>query len=199
MIYRYFYILAAISAAGVVAAWLGDMTSLIGPAIILALASVAVGFRSSAALKGYSFTVSVLACVAASMFYPNSFIRWGEFQTRELILPLIQIIMFGMGTHLSLDDFARVFRMPRSVMVGVCLKFLVMPITGFTIASALRLEPEVAVGVILVGSCPSGVASNVMTYLAKGNVALSVTMTAVATMLAPVRSNPVHGHDDRDR
>jgi len=101
-------------------------------------------------------------------------------------VPLIQIIMFGMGAALSWRDFAGVIKMPRGVIVGVLCQFTIMPFVGFTIAKSFNFPPEIAAGIILVGCSPSGLASNVMSYLAKANLALSVTLTTAATLLAPL-------------
>jgi BASS family bile acid:Na+ symporter len=101
-------------------------------------------------------------------------------------VPLIQIIMFGMGTTLSAGDFVRVLAMPRAVGIGMLLQFGIMPFTGFTVAGVFGLQGEVAAGVVLVGAAPGGVASNVITYLAGGNVPLSVTMTACSTLMSPL-------------
>jgi BASS family bile acid:Na+ symporter len=103
-----------------------------------------------------------------------------------LIVPLIQIITFGMGTTLSARDFARIFAMPWPVLVGFVLQFSIMPLAGYSIAMLFGFEPEVAAGVILIGSVSGGVASNLITYLAGGNVALSVTMTACSTLMSPL-------------
>lgn len=137
-------------------------------------------------LHGFGFTLSVVVAVVLAMIWPQLFRRWGTFETRVLIVPLIQLIMFGMGTTLSLGDFTRVLKMPWPVGVGIVLQFGVMPFVGFALASTFSFPPLVAAGVVLVGSCPGGVASNVITYLAGGNVALSVTMTACSTLLSPV-------------
>lgn len=134
----------------------------------------------------FAFTVWVAAFVAASMFFPVAFRVWFGYELRGLIVPLIQIIMFGMGTQLTVGDFRRVFRMPWAVLVGMILQFTVMPLVGKTMALAFVSRPEVAAGFVLVGSCPGGVASNVMAYLARANVALSVTMTACSTLAAPL-------------
>ncbi|HLE24756.1 MAG TPA: bile acid:sodium symporter family protein [Thermodesulfobacteriota bacterium] len=93
--------------------------------------------------------------------------------------------MFGMGITLSGEDFKRIFQRPQDVLVGFCVQYGVMPVTDFALAKILRLEPLVAAGVVLVGSCPGGTASNVITYLARGDVALSVTMTSVSTIFSP--------------
>ena len=98
----------------------------------------------------------------------------------------MQIIMFGMGTTLSLKDFGRVMQMPKGVIIGIVCHYSIMPLTGWTLTKIFTFPPEVAAGVILIGCCPSGLASNVMSYLARANVALSVTITASATMLAPL-------------
>jgi BASS family bile acid:Na+ symporter len=102
------------------------------------------------------------------------------------IAPLLGLVMFGMGLTLTLPDFVRVFRRPAGVAIGVAGQFTIMPIVAFVLAFALRLPPELAAGVILLGCCPGGTASNVITYLARGDVSLSVSMTAVSTVLAPV-------------
>ncbi|QEG38182.1 bile acid:sodium symporter family protein [Roseimaritima ulvae] len=140
----------------------------------------------SARLRKVAFTAWVLTCVLIAFCYPQTFIHWGDFQLKTLIVPLIQLIMFGMGATLTLADFTRVLKMPRAVLIGILLQFSIMPLLGFALAMAFGFEPSVAAGVVLIGSCPGGVASNVMTYLSKGNVALSVTMTACSTLLSPV-------------
>ena len=137
-------------------------------------------------LHGFGFTLSVIVAVALAMTWPQLFRSYGRFETKVLIVPLIELIMFGMGTTLSLGDFTRVLKMPWPVFVGVVLQFGVMPFVGWGLANAFSFPPLVAAGVVLVGSCPGGVASNVITYLAEGNVALSVTMTACSTLLSPV-------------
>jgi BASS family bile acid:Na+ symporter len=137
-------------------------------------------------LHGLGFALSVAAAVALAMVWPELFRTWGSFETRVLIVPLIQLIMFGMGTTLSVADFARVLKMPWPVLVGIVLQFGVMPFVGWLLATGFGFPPLVAAGVVLVGSCPGGVASNVITYLAGGNVALSVTMTASSTLLSPL-------------
>ena len=94
--------------------------------------------------------------------------------------------MFGMGTELSLKDFADVLRMPKAVVIGIVCHYTIMPLVGFTVAKLFNFPDEVAAGIILVGCCPSGLASNVMCFLAKANLALSVTVTAVSTLVAPI-------------
>jgi BASS family bile acid:Na+ symporter len=94
--------------------------------------------------------------------------------------------MYGMGATLTFGDYARILQTPWPVAVGFVLQFSCMPLLGWSVSKLLQLPPDIALGVILIGSCPGGVASNVITYLAKGNVALSVTMTACTTLAAPI-------------
>ncbi len=157
-----------------------------GPAVILFFLFLALAARGHKSFKGFSFTIIIFAAVAVSMFYPAHLREVGSFQMKALIVPLLQIIMFGMGTAMSIKDFVGVVKMPKGVLVGLACQFTIMPILGFTIATAFGFPAEIAAGVVLVGSSPSGLASNVMAYLAKANVALSVTLTAVATLLAPL-------------
>ena len=159
--------------------------SLAGPSAILFFLLLAIYFQFDETVKTFSFTCLVFAFFLASLVYPNAFLIVKGFDQRVLIVPLIQIIMFGMGATLSLSDFSTALKMPRAVLIGLCLQYSVMPAVGWAIALSFGFEPEIAAGIILIGSCPGGVASNVMAYLAKGNVALSVTMTACSTIAAP--------------
>jgi len=102
------------------------------------------------------------------------------------INPLLMVIMFCMGLTLTLPDFALVFKNPLPVLGGVVAQFVIMPAMGWLVATVLNLEPALAAGLILVGCAPGGTASNVVSYLARGNVALSVAMTSVSTLIAPV-------------
>jgi len=130
---------------------------------------------------GKTFAVWVLLFAALAYFAPAQF-RW----IAAWIVPLLGIIMFGMGLTLSKDDFREVFRRPADVLIGVLGQFVIMPGLAWLLCRALALPPEIAVGVILVGCCPGGTASNVMTFLARGDVALSVAITSVTTLLAPL-------------
>lgn len=158
----------------------------IGPSLIIFFVSLAFGIRISKTFKGFSYTVMIFAAVTVSMFYPSPFIKWGDFEVKNTIVPLLQVIMFGMGSQMSFRDFAGVIKMPRGVLLGLVCQFTIMPVIGFTIASSFGFPPEIAAGIVLVGSSPSGLASNVMSFIAKANLALSVTLTAFATMLAPL-------------
>lgn len=99
---------------------------------------------------------------------------------------LLGIVMFGMGITLTFNDFSEVIKHPKSVFIGVVNQFTVMPIIAFCLAKAFSLPADLAIGIILVGSCPGGTSSNVMTYLARGNTALSVACTTISTLLAPL-------------
>lgn len=103
-----------------------------------------------------------------------------------LITPLLGVIMFGMGLTLTLPDFKLVVTRPLPVLLGVAAQYGVMPLLGWAVAAVLGLSPELTAGVILVGCVPGGTASNVVAYLARADTALSVTMTSVSTLLAPV-------------
>ena len=183
---RVFGLIFLLSVVAVVALLLAGNRSEVGPLLIVLLAALALYCMGHPTFKSFAFTVWVFAFVAASMVYPSAFGTWFGYDLRVLIVPLIQIITFGMGTTLSAKDFERVFAMPWPVFIGIGLQFSVMPLVGYSIAMLFGFDPEIAAGVVLIGSVSGGVASNVMTYLAGGNVPLSVTMTACSTLMAPV-------------
>lgn len=128
----------------------------------------------------YFIAWTVIAAVIG--FYNPSTFTW--------VLPqvplLLGIIMFGMGMTLELGDFKNILSDPKTILLGSFLQFTLMPLIAFGLAYIFQLPPELAVGVILVGTCPGGTASNVMTYLAKGDVAYSVSITTLSTFLAPI-------------
>ena len=146
---------------------------------------LAIACRGKELLKGFSYTLMIFAAVTAALYFPQYFVQVNGFKLAVLITPLLQIIMFGMGTSMGLDDFAGVIKMPKGVFIGVGSHFIIMPLLGFTLAKLSHFPPEIAAGIILVGCSPNGMASNVMSYLAKANLALSITITAVSTSLAP--------------
>lgn len=133
----------------------------------------------------FSFTFFVLAAVSFSFSFPDYVLRWKDFETKQLIVPLLQVIMFGMGTTMGLADFVNVMKMPKAVFLGLLCQFTIMPLVGYSLGMLFQFPPEITAGIILIGSCPGGLASNVMAYLAKANVALSITLTTVATLVAP--------------
>jgi BASS family bile acid:Na+ symporter len=156
-----------------------------GPVLVAFFIALAIGFRGYNQLKGLVFTIMIFAAVSLSMYYPQYFVEIDGFELTGLITPLIQIIMFGMGTSMSAKDFVAVFKTPKAVGVGVSAQFLIMPIMGYLLATMSNFPPEIAAGIVLIGCSPSGMASNVMAYLANANLALSLTITAIATLLAP--------------
>ena len=131
---------------------------------------------------GKYMAVIVLAIAVLALFIPASCL-WVQ---TSWINYLLMIVMFGMGLTLRFEDFAIVFKRPKDIIIGCIAQFTVMPILAFLLGKAFGLDAALMAGVILVGTCPGGTASNVMTYLAKGDVALSVGMTSVNTLLAPV-------------
>ena len=137
-------------------------------------------------LREHLFGISILACAAIAFAFPSAFMEWGGVKLTSLVVPAIQVIMFGMGTTLSLADFLRVAKRPWAVATGVGLQFLVMPLVGFLIAKSFGFSGELAAGCVLVGSVAGGTASNVIAFLAKADVALSVTMTCCSTLLSPL-------------
>lgn len=158
------------------------------PTAVILTVVLAITLRFSSRLRGYQFTAWIIVAVTAAMIYPTAFLKWGnlDLNNKWLILLVVQIVMFGMGTQMSLQDFAGIARSPRGVLVGTVGRFTVMPLAGWVLIKLFHFPAEIAAGVILIGSCSSGLASNVMAYLAQANLALSVTITAVTTLLAPV-------------
>lgn len=133
------------------------------------------------ALAGKYFAVLVILTAVIAFIFPSVFVIFGSY-----ITVLLGIVMFGMGLTLKPVDFKLVFTKPLPVIIGICAQYTIMPLIAFGIAYLLRLPAELAAGLVLLGSVPGGTASNVMVYLARGNVALSVAMTSFSTMLAPV-------------
>ena len=134
------------------------------------------------AFFGKWMALIVIAVAALALFAPQtclwiktSWINW-----------LLGIVMFGMGLTLKMIDFKVVFSLPKDIIIGFIAQFTLMPLIAFVLTKAFQLPTEIAVGVILVGTCPGGTSSNVMTYLSKGDVPLSVGMTAVSTLFAPL-------------
>lgn len=162
----------------------GDLSR--GELVVGALCFFALGSTVLVSVRKAAYTLWILSAVAAAMYYPQYFTNLGSFSFRELIVPLLQIIMFGMGTAMSPKDFVGIAKMPKAVGVGLLCQISVMPFIGFGIAHSFGFPPEIAAGIILVGCSPSGLASNVMAYIAKSNIALSVTLTAVATLISPL-------------
>jgi BASS family bile acid:Na+ symporter len=158
------------------------------PAAVAAAVLLALGLGSHATLKSFQYTAWIIAAVVAAMIYPTQLLHWGDFDLRNkwIMLIAVQLVMFGMGTQMSLKDFAGVAKMPYGVIIAVASQFTVMPLVGWGLTKIFHLPDEIAAGVILIGACSSGLASNVMCYIAKANLALSITATAVTTLIAPL-------------
>jgi len=153
--------------------------------VVSALIILAIAFQGYKKLKGFSYTVFIIMGICLGMFFPNSFVRWGDFELKKLIVPFVQVTMLGMGAQMSFDDFKGVIKMPKGVITGVICQFTVMPLVGLTLSKVFNFSSEIAAGVVLIGVVPSAMASNVMSFLAKANLALAVTIGATATMMAP--------------
>lgn len=136
---------------------------------------------------GKYFGLIALVFLILGMTMPQNFL-WvlGKIGGVAVLSLLLGIVMFGMGTTLDLKDFALVLKRPADVILGACAQFLIMPGLAYLIASAFNLDPALTAGVVLVGTCPGGTSSNVITFMSKGDVALSVTMTSVSTVLSPI-------------
>lgn len=128
-----------------------------------------------------TFALWVVLFAGIALIVPEAFV-W----LKVYIIWMLGIIMFGMGMTMTVDDFKGVLQSPKAVVIGVVAQFVVMPGLAYLLCQLFQLPPEIAIGVILVGCCPGGTASNVITYMAKGNTALSVACTSVSTILAPV-------------
>ncbi len=157
-----------------------------GTSLIAFFFLLGLSFQGFDKLKGFTYPIMIFAAVTMSLYYPDYFIELNGFKFTGLITPLIQIIMFGMGTSMSINDFVAVAKTPKAVVIGVSSQFIIMPALGFTLANLSDFPPEIAAGIILIGCSPSGLASNVMNYLAKANLALSITITSVTTLMAPL-------------
>jgi BASS family bile acid:Na+ symporter len=157
-----------------------------GPVVITFFILFVLFLKTTTKFSGFVFTFVIFTAVSAALYYPALFTGFGDFQFKALIVPLLIIIMFGMGTSMSIKDFVQIGKMPKGVMIGLICQFSIMPLIGFGLATASGRPPEIAAGIILVGCSPSGLASNVMAYISGANLALSLTLTAVSTLLAPI-------------
>lgn len=131
---------------------------------------------------GKYMALIVLAVAALALFVPQSSL-WID---TSWINYLLMVVMFGMGLTMKPRDFALVFKRPKDILVGTAAQFIIMPALAFGLSRLFQLDPALTAGVVLVGTCPGGTSSNVITYLSKGDVALSVGMTSVNTLLAPL-------------
>jgi len=125
------------------------------------------------------FPLFAISFSAIAYFYPQPFLP-----LKQTIIPFLVVIMFCMGITLTIDDFRRVLQSPKVIALGVFMQYAIMPLSAYVLGTALGLSIELIIGMVLVGSCPGGTASNVICYLAKADVALSITLTLVSTLLA---------------
>lgn len=139
------------------------------------------GLARFSAWIGRTFALWAILFAVLGFFFPQWFVG-----LKSWIVPALGLIMFGMGLTLEVKDFAEIAKRPVQVVVGIVAQFLIMPLLALLLTKVFTLDPMVAVGVILVGCCPGGTSSNVITFLSRGDVALSVTITSFSTVLAPV-------------
>ena len=180
---KIFLIASALSAIALLIGIVLQQADVYKPFALATAICLAIGLGSFESLKGYQYTAWIIAAVVAGMIFPDAFKNWGGVNLRDktLILVIVQLVMFGMGTHMSLKDFNSIASTGKGVMVGLFCHFSVMPLMGLLLTKVFHFEPEIAAGIILIGSCSSGLASNVMVYLV-----LSVIVTAMATLVAPL-------------
>jgi len=187
---RFFQLCLVISGLAVAVLLLGigrHEAAIWQPAAVVAVVSLALGIKAVPLLRSYQYTAWIIVAVVAGMVYPDAFRQWGGVDLRHkwLILVVVQLVMFGMGIQMSIRDFTGLATTGRGVLIGLFCHFSVMPLMGFLLTRIFHFEPEIAAGIILIGSCSSGLASNVMVYLARANMVLSVVVTAMATLAAP--------------
>lgn len=133
------------------------------------------------------FTLIILLFVIIALLRPQTF-SWvmGTFNDMNILNILLSVILFGMGTTLTVNNFTEVFKKPKEIVIGLSVQYIIMPLLAFTLAMIFSLDQALTIGLILVGTVPGGTASDVITYLAKGDLALSVSLTAVSTVISPL-------------
>ena len=133
------------------------------------------------------FFIIILLAVAISLVYPNSF-KWvlSNYNGINILNLLLSIILFTMGTTLKADDFVNVFKNPKEIAAGISAQYVIMPLIALALAKLFSLDAALTVGLVLVGTVPGGTASDVITFISKGDVALSVSLTAVSTVISPI-------------
>ena len=133
------------------------------------------------------FFIIILLAVAVSLVYPNSF-KWvlSNYNGINILNLLLSIILFTMGTTLKADDFINVFKNPKEIAAGISAQYVIMPLIALALARLFSLDAALTVGLVLVGTVPGGTASDVITFISKGDVALSVSLTAVSTVISPI-------------
>jgi BASS family bile acid:Na+ symporter len=184
---RFLLVVSCIAVATLIAGLLMNREMVWKPAAAIAIICFTIGMSELPPLKTYRYTAWIIAAVAVAMLYPSTFTHWGSIDLRNkwLILVIVQLVMFGMGIQMSLKDFSGIASTGKGVFIGLLCHFSIMPLMGLLLTKIFHFEPEIAAGIILIGSCSSGLASNVMVYLARANLVLSVVVTALSTLAAP--------------
>lgn len=184
---QFFLLIACLAAATVIAGLLVQKEIVWQPAAVIAIVGFTLGMGDIASLKTFRYTAWIIVAVVVAMIYPSAFTHWGNIDLRNkwLILVIVQTVMFGMGIQMSLKDFSGIATTGKGVAVGLLCHFSIMPLMGLMLTKIFHFDPEIAAGIILIGSCSSGLASNVMVYLARANLVLSVVVTALSTLAAP--------------
>ncbi|MDN3587644.1 bile acid:sodium symporter family protein [Pedobacter aquatilis] len=180
--------IAAIALAILLFGCITQNAALWQPALVTTAVSFAIGIGAIESLKSYQYTMWIIVAVVAGMVYPSAFLKWGSFDLRNkwLVLVVVQFVMFGMGIQMGLKDFSGLANSGKGIIIGLLCHFSIMPLMGLLLVKVFNFEPEIAAGIILIGSCSSGLASNVMVYIARANLVLSVAVTAIATLVAPI-------------
>lgn len=137
-------------------------------------------------LKDYWYALSIIFLVILGYNFPDTFNNINGVKMSAFIKPVLQVIMFGMGATMTFNDFVEIFKSPKKVIIGLVCQFTIMPFLGYILSRVFNFPLEIAAGIVLIGSSPSGLASNVMALMSKANVALSITITTLATLIAPI-------------
>jgi len=135
--------------------------------------------------RQFSYTMFIVAAVAIALTFPQYFLSVHGFALQRLILPLLQVITFGVGCTMNLREFSGAWKSPRGILIGVVSHYCIMPLVALTLAKVFHFPAEIAAGMVLVGCCPSGLASNVIAFIARADLALSITITTISTLLSP--------------
>ena len=158
-VYKTLLAAAGLCAVALLGLLVSGTTAGVAPLAVGFFVCLAIGVRAHPVLGDFTFTLFVFASVTFAMFYPGLLDEWGGVKLTIFIVPLIQIIMFGMGASLSVEDFAGVMKMPKGVFVGLVCQFSIMPLVGLSLATVFGFPNEIAAGVVLIGSAPSGAPS----------------------------------------
>jgi BASS family bile acid:Na+ symporter len=137
-------------------------------------------------MKKYIYPFSINLIVIIAYNFPSYFKEINGVKFSTFIIPILQVIMLGMGSTITEEDFLAIVKTPKLVLIGLVAQFMIMPLLGFGLTKLFDFPAEIAAGMVLIGCSPSGLASNVMAMIAKANLALSICITTMATLLAPI-------------